>query len=44
MWFFDALAADFQHPTDPAARLAWFRIIYGTVLTVRFALAFGQGG
>ncbi|OEJ56707.1 hypothetical protein BGM19_00165 [Streptomyces agglomeratus] len=43
MWFFDALAAGFQHPTDPA-RLAWFRIIYGTVLTVRFALAFGQGG
>ncbi|MFI9248010.1 hypothetical protein ACIGXF_36865 [Streptomyces sp. NPDC053086] len=43
MWFFDALASGFQHPTDPA-RLQWFRIIFGTVLTARFALAFGQGG
>ncbi|MGW5477734.1 hypothetical protein [Streptomyces sp. NPDC004008] len=43
MWFFDAIASGFQHPTDPA-RLQWFRIIFGTVLTARFALAFGQGG
>ncbi|WP_329027130.1 hypothetical protein [Streptomyces sp. NBC_00690] len=43
MWFFDALASGFQHPTDPA-RLQWFRIVFGTVCTLRFALAFGQGG
>ncbi|MEV3875457.1 hypothetical protein [Streptomyces sp. NPDC049906] len=43
MWFFDALSAGFQYPTDPA-RLQWFRIIFGTVCTLRFALAFGQGG
>ncbi|MET7457826.1 hypothetical protein ABZT03_39465 [Streptomyces sp. NPDC005574] len=43
MWFFDALASGFQHPTDPG-HLQWFRIIFATVLTVRFALAFGQGG
>ncbi|MGW2692307.1 hypothetical protein ACWC3Y_10650 [Streptomyces sp. NPDC001296] len=43
MWFFDALANGFRQPTDPA-RLEWFRIIYGTVLTARFALAIGQGG
>ncbi|NUK27897.1 hypothetical protein [Streptomyces lunaelactis] len=43
MWFFDALASGFQHPTDPG-RLQWFRIVFGTVCTLRFALAFGQGG
>ncbi|MFD7444053.1 hypothetical protein [Streptomyces sp. NPDC059909] len=43
MWFFDALASGFQHPTDPG-QLQWFRIIFGTVCTLRFALAFGQGG
>lgn len=43
MWFFDAFASGFQHPTDPG-HLQWFRIIFGTVLTTRFALAFGQGG
>ncbi|EST24417.1 hypothetical protein [Streptomyces roseochromogenus] len=43
MWFFDAFTSGFQHTTDPG-RLQWFRIIFGTVLTLRFALAFGQGG
>lgn len=43
MWFFDALASGFQYPTD-TGRLQWFRIIFGAVLTARFALAFGQGG
>jgi hypothetical protein len=43
VWFFDALASGFTRPTDPG-RLQWFRIIFGTVLTARFALAFGQGG
>lgn len=43
MWFFDAVTSGFQHPTDPG-RLQWFRIVYGTVLTLRFALSIGQGG
>jgi hypothetical protein len=43
VWFFDAIAAGFRYPTDPA-RLQWFRIVFGAVLTARFALAFGQGG
>ncbi|MFJ4622320.1 hypothetical protein [Streptomyces sp. NPDC088812] len=43
MWFFDALASGFQYPTEPA-RLQAFRMVFGTVLTLRFALAFGQGG
>jgi hypothetical protein len=43
MWFFDALASGFQHPTDPG-RVQWFRIIFGTVCTLRFALSIGQGG
>ncbi|MEW1721625.1 hypothetical protein [Streptomyces sp. NPDC093109] len=43
MWFFDALASGFQHPTDPG-RLQWFRVIFGTVCTLRFALSMGQGG
>lgn len=43
MWFFDAVATGFQHPTDPA-RLQWFRIIFATICTLRFTLAFGQGG
>ncbi|MEU3353087.1 hypothetical protein [Streptomyces sp. NPDC037389] len=43
MWFFDAFASGFQHPTAPG-QLQWFRITFGTVLTLRFALAFGQGG
>lgn len=42
-WFFDAFTSGFQHPTDPG-RLQWFRIVFGTVCTLRFALAFGQGG
>ncbi|MET8676074.1 hypothetical protein ABZW18_00315 [Streptomyces sp. NPDC004647] len=43
MWFFDALASGFQHPTDPG-RLQLFRIVFGTVLALRFALSIGQGG
>ncbi|MFF0087506.1 hypothetical protein ACFYR1_48875 [Streptomyces canus] len=43
MWFFDALASGFQYPTDPG-RLQWFRIVFGTVCTLRFALSIGQGG
>jgi hypothetical protein len=43
VWFFDALASGFQHPTDPG-RLQLFRIVFGTVCTLRFVLAFGQGG
>ncbi|MFJ5548592.1 hypothetical protein [Streptomyces sp. NPDC093225] len=43
MWFFDAVSSGFQQPTDPG-HLQWFRILFATVLTARFALAFGQGG
>ncbi|MER5904305.1 hypothetical protein ABT150_30095 [Streptomyces mirabilis] len=43
MWFFDAVGSGFQHPTDPG-RLQWFRIVFGTVCTARFALSIGQGG
>ncbi|MGW3200706.1 hypothetical protein ACWDBD_40305 [Streptomyces sp. NPDC001118] len=43
MWFVDTFASGFQYPTDPG-RLQWFRIIFGAVLSQRFALAFGQGG
>jgi hypothetical protein len=43
VWFFDAVTSGFQHPTDPG-RLHWFRIVFGTVCTLRFALSFGQGG
>ncbi|WP_331738288.1 hypothetical protein [Embleya sp. NBC_00896] len=43
MWFFDALASGFHHPTDPG-RLQLFRIVYGTVLALRFTLSLGQGG
>ncbi|UUU18945.1 hypothetical protein [Streptomyces sp. DSM 40750] len=43
MSFVDALASGFQHPTDPG-RLHLFRIVYGTVCALRFALALGQGG
>jgi len=43
VWFFDALASGFARPTDPG-RLQLFRIVFGTVLTARFALALGQGG
>ncbi|MFE1367257.1 hypothetical protein ACFW84_23880 [Streptomyces anulatus] len=43
MWFFEAVASGFQYPTDPG-RIQWFRILFGTVLTARFALSFGQGG
>ncbi|MFD9562184.1 hypothetical protein [Streptomyces sp. NPDC059994] len=43
MWFYDAVATGFQHPTDPG-RLQWFRILFGAVLTARFALSLGQGG
>ncbi|MDF3144168.1 MULTISPECIES: hypothetical protein [unclassified Streptomyces] len=43
MWFFDALISGFHSPTDPG-RLQLFRIVYGTVLAARFALALGQGG
>ncbi|MFB7983951.1 hypothetical protein [Streptomyces vinaceus] len=42
-WFFDALASGFQHPTNPG-RLQQFRIVFGTVLALRFALSIGQGG
>ncbi|MEV8396736.1 hypothetical protein [Streptomyces niveus] len=43
MWFFDAVASGFQHPTDPG-QLQLFRILFGTVCTLRFVLSFGQGG
>ncbi|CAM5382260.1 hypothetical protein [Streptomyces lavendulae] len=43
MWFFDALTSGFQTPTDPG-RLQQFRIVFGTVLTLRFTLSIGQGG
>ncbi|MFJ8769605.1 hypothetical protein [Streptomyces clavifer] len=43
MWFYDALTSGFQHPTNPG-RLQQFRILFGTVLTLRFALSIGQGG
>ncbi|RPK32426.1 hypothetical protein EES39_38730 [Streptomyces sp. ADI92-24] len=43
MWFFDALASGFRTPTDPG-RLQAFRVLFGTVLTARFALSAGQGG
>ncbi|WP_030570405.1 hypothetical protein [Streptomyces aureocirculatus] len=43
MWFFESLASGFHHPTDPA-RLHLFRIIFGVILTLRFALSIGQGG
>ncbi|MEV6781203.1 hypothetical protein [Streptomyces sp. NPDC051098] len=43
MWFFDALTSGFQHPTDPG-RIQQFRIVFGTVLALRFALSIGQGG
>ncbi|KOU65259.1 hypothetical protein ADK55_06870 [Streptomyces sp. WM4235] len=43
MWFFDAIASGFQYPTDPG-RLQAFRILFGAVLTARFALSVGQGG
>ncbi|MEU6192302.1 hypothetical protein [Streptomyces sp. NPDC047061] len=43
MWFFDAVTSGFQYPTDPG-RLQLFRIIFGTVCSLRFALSIGQGG
>ncbi|MEU6260206.1 hypothetical protein ACFUEN_29630 [Streptomyces griseorubiginosus] len=43
MWFFDAITAGFRYPTDPG-RLQLFRIIFGTICTLRFALSIGQGG
>lgn len=43
MWFFDALASGFRRPTDPG-RLQLFRLIFGTVCTLRFVLSIGQGG
>ncbi|WP_327188001.1 hypothetical protein [Streptomyces sp. NBC_01334] len=43
MWFFDTVASGFQRPTNPG-HVQWFRIIFATVLTLRFVLAFGQGG
>ncbi|MFF9490456.1 hypothetical protein [Streptomyces sp. NPDC014676] len=43
MWFVGAITSGFKHPTDPG-RLHWFRIVFGTVCTLRFALSFGQGG
>ncbi|MFF8601869.1 hypothetical protein ACF065_27615 [Streptomyces sp. NPDC015232] len=43
MWFFDAFASGFQYPTDPG-RLQHFRLVFGAVLTLRFALSIGQGG
>ncbi|MGW7260711.1 hypothetical protein [Streptomyces sp. NPDC054834] len=43
MWLSDAVMSGFHTPTDPG-RLQAFRIVYGTVLTTRFALSFSQGG
>ncbi|MFB8235494.1 hypothetical protein ACFC58_02990 [Kitasatospora purpeofusca] len=43
MWFLDALAGGFRHPTDEA-RMQYFRIALGLALTVRFLLALGHGG
>ncbi|MFI1768990.1 hypothetical protein ACH41H_44130 [Streptomyces sp. NPDC020800] len=43
MWFFDSLASAFHHPTDPG-RLQQFRLVFGTVCALRFALSIGQGG
>ncbi|MEU8737608.1 hypothetical protein [Streptomyces halstedii] len=43
MWFFDAIGAGFQYPTDPG-RLQLFRMVFGTALTARFVLSLGQGG
>ncbi|WP_020556960.1 hypothetical protein [Embleya scabrispora] len=43
MWFFDSLASGFDHPTDPG-RLQLFRIVFGAVVALRFALSLGQGG
>ncbi|MER6318838.1 hypothetical protein ABT237_34530 [Streptomyces sp. NPDC001581] len=43
MWFFDAVTSGFQHPTDPG-RLQLFRIVFASVVAVRFVLSFGQGG
>ncbi|MFJ3309567.1 hypothetical protein ACIPSA_42345 [Streptomyces sp. NPDC086549] len=43
MWFFEALTSGFRSPTDPG-RLQLFRVVYGTVLALRFALSIGQGG
>lgn len=43
MWFFDSITSGFQNPTDPG-RLQLFRIVFATVLTLRFTLSFGQGG
>ncbi|MEU9167740.1 hypothetical protein AB0D34_08090 [Streptomyces sp. NPDC048420] len=43
MWLYDAVTSGFGSPTDPG-RLQMFRIVYGTVLAVRFVLSFGQGG
>jgi hypothetical protein len=43
VWFFDALASGFHHPTDPG-RVQLFRAVFGTVCTLRFALSLGQGG
>ncbi|MET7695130.1 hypothetical protein ABZT06_45775 [Streptomyces sp. NPDC005483] len=37
------MTSGFRSPTDPG-RLQMFRIVYGTVLAVRFTLSFGQGG
>ncbi|HET6857485.1 MAG TPA: hypothetical protein VFH94_10365 [Streptomyces sp.] len=43
MWFFDSIASGFQYPTDPG-QLQLFRMVFGTVLALRFALSIGQGG
>ncbi|MET8829596.1 hypothetical protein ABZX40_27630 [Streptomyces sp. NPDC004610] len=43
MWFYDALTSGFTSSTDPA-RVQLFRIVYGSVLAVRFVLSVGQGG
>ncbi|MCX4554313.1 MULTISPECIES: hypothetical protein [unclassified Streptomyces] len=43
MWFFDAVTSGFQNSTDPG-RLQQFRIVFGTVCVLRFALSIGQGG
>ncbi|MFJ8158358.1 hypothetical protein [Streptomyces sp. NPDC094468] len=43
MWFFDAIASGFRSPTDPG-RVQLVRILYGTAMFIRSALAIGQGG
>ncbi|GAA2679882.1 MULTISPECIES: hypothetical protein [Actinosynnema] len=43
MWWVEALAAGFDHPVR-TGRVQLFRLVFGTVLALRFALALGWGG